>query len=185
MEAELYKSNCPGFDMVGVDYREYLPWLVQEQIESSYRQLRKAYETLYIIANSIGAYFAMHTLKNHLIERALFISPILNMERLILDMMKWAAITEDELEEKGEITTESGETLSWKYLSYVRQNPIKWSFPTKILYAEKDRLTARMTVDDFVANHDAHLTIMEKGEHWFHTDEQITFLNEWIRAAIQ
>jgi hypothetical protein len=25
------------------------------------------------------------------------------------------------------------------------------------------------------------LTVMEGGEHWFHTDEQIQFLDDWIR----
>jgi hypothetical protein len=37
------------------------------------------------------------------IEKALFISPILNIERLILDMMQWANVTEKELYNKKEI----------------------------------------------------------------------------------
>jgi pimeloyl-ACP methyl ester carboxylesterase len=137
-----------------------------------------------VIANSIGAYFAMHALRNCAIEKALFISPILNMERLILDMMKWANVTEKELCEKGEITTDFGETLSWEYLSFVRRNPIKWGIPTEILYAENDNLTSRATVDAFLISHNANLTVMNNGEHWFHTDEQIAFLDEWMKKAI-
>lgn len=54
----------------------------------------------------------------------------------------------------------------------------------EILYAEKDNLTSYQTVDMFVDSHDANLTIMENGEHWFHTDEQIAFLDKWMKNAI-
>lgn len=183
-EAKQYKKNCVGFDIVGVNYDDYLPWIVQKQIEATYYQLSKEYENISLIANSIGAYFAMHTLQNYMIEKALLISPILNMERLILDMMKWANVSETELYEKGEIATKFGETLSWEYLHYVRQNPIKWDIPTEILYAENDNLTSRMTVDDFVVSHNANLTVLKSGEHWFHTDMQIAFLDEWMKNVL-
>ena len=62
------------------------------------------------------------------------------MERLIADMMIWANVTEDELKEKKEIQTTFGETLSWDYLCYARENPIIWEIPTHILYGEKDIL---------------------------------------------
>lgn len=29
----------------------------------------------------------------------------------------------------------------------------------------------------------ASLTVMHGGEHWFHTEEQMAFLDEWIRKA--
>lgn len=185
LEAEQYKKNCIGFDIIGVDYNDYLPWVVLEQIDASYSQLNKEYNHISVIANSIGSYFAMLSLQNRSLEQALFISPILNMERLILDMMKWATVTENELCDKGEIATEFGETLSWKYLDFVRQNPIRWDIPTEILYAGNDNLTSRTTVDDFVAKHSANLTVMEDGEHWFHTDTQIAFLDEWMKKSLR
>ncbi len=184
MEAEQYRKNCFGFDIFGVDYKDYFPWIVQKQIKTAYDKLHHEYEQIYIIANSIGAYFAMHTLQNSEIKKALFISPVLDMERLILDMMKWANVSETELYEKEEIPTDFGETLSWKYLCFVRENPIKWDIFTEILYAGKDNLTSRKTVDTFVDTHSANLTIMENGEHWFHTEEQIAFLDEWMKKAI-
>ena len=184
LEAEQYQKNCLGFDIIGVDYDEYLPWIVQKQIENVYRYCSEKYEYISIIANSIGAYFAMHTLQNCVIEKALFISPILNMERLILDMMQWANVTEKELYNKKEITTEFGEVLLWEYLNFVRQNPIQWNIPTEILYAEKDNLTSRITVDEFVTVHEAKLTVMKNGEHWFHTESQIAYLNEWMKKVI-
>ena len=180
LDAEQYKKICLGFDVIGIDYAVSFPWIVQNRIKSVYDEVYKEYDQIFIIANSIGAYFAMHTLQNCKIEKALFISPILDMERLILDMMSWANILEKDLCEKGEIPTDFGETLSWDYLCFVRDNSIKWSVPTEILYAGKDNLTSRQTVDAFIESHNANLTVFENGEHWFHTDEQLTFLNKWI-----
>lgn len=184
LEAEQYKKNCLGFDIIGIDYNEYLPWIVENQIKTVYDKVSKEYQHIFIIANSIGAYFAMHSLQNKKIEKALFISPILDMEKLILNMMSWANVSEKELYEKGEIQTDFGETLSYEYLSFVRENPIKWNIKTEILYAENDNLTSRQTVDTFIKSHNANLTIMENGEHWFHTDEQIAFLDEWMKKVI-
>lgn len=185
LEAERYRKNCLGFDIMGIDYNEYLPWIVQNQIQSAYDKARERYDYIYVIANSIGAYFAMHTLQACDIEKALFISPVLDMERLILDMMNWADVSERDLREKGEIPTDFGETLSWKYLCFVRENPITWNVPTKILYAGNDNLTSRQTVNEFIGSHNAHLTVMENGEHWFHTDEQLAFLDAWMKKAIR
>ncbi len=184
MEAEQYKKNCLGSDMIGIEYNDYLPWIVQNQIQSVYDKVCERYDCIYLIANSIGAYFTMHTLQDCDIAKALFISPVLDMERLILDMMSWANVSEKDLREKGEIPTDFGETLSWKYLCFVRENPIIWNVPTEILYAENDNLISRQTVNEFISNHNTHLTVMENGEHWFHTDEQLAFLDSWMKKAI-
>ena len=183
-EINQYKESCLGFDMVGIDCNEYLPWIVEKQIKLVYEKVEKTYDEIYILANSIGAYFAMHTLQNNNIKKALFISPILDMEQLILNMMNWANVSEETLCEKKEIPTNFGETLSWKYLCFVRENPIVWNIPTEILYGEKDNLTSCETVDKFIKNHNAHLTVMENGEHWFHTEEQLTFLNNWLKNSL-
>lgn len=185
LEAEQYKKNCLGFDIIGIDYNDYFPWIVQNQIKSVYDKVHERYDHIYVLANSIGAYFAMHTLQNCDIDKALFISPVLDMERLILDMMSWANVSEKDLRKKGEIPTDFGEILSWKYLCFVRENPIIWNIPTEILYAGNDNLTSRQTVKKFIRSHNANLTVMENGEHWFHTNEQLTFLNGWMKEAVR
>ena len=183
-EVEQYAKNCPDFYLHGVDYQGSLPWLVQEQIVSDYRILRREYDSVILLANSIGAYFAMHALQNCDIQKALLISPILDMEQLILDMMGWAKVSEQELAQKGAIPTDFGETLSWKYLCFVREHPIDWKVPTEILYAEHDHLTSLQTVTRFAETHNAHLTRLEGGEHWFHTESQLAFLDCWMQQAL-
>lgn len=185
LEAEAYKKNCAGFDIIGVDYKDYFPWSVEKQIKTAYDKVRKKYKHICLLANSIGAYFAMYALQNCQLEKALFISPVLDMERLILDMLEKANVSEKELQAKGEVSTEFGETLSWKYLCFVRENPIEWNIFTEILYAGKDNLTSRETVENFFETHNAALTVMENGEHWFHTEEQIAFLDEWMKKRFE
>ena len=114
----------------------------------------------------------------------MLISPIVDMERLVIDMMTWANVSEEELSIKKEIETPFGETLSWEYLSYVRKNPIHWNIPTGILYAEKDSMTSISTITDFSKKINANITVMSGGEHWFHTKEQMDFLDNWIKSNI-
>lgn len=183
-EADHYKRICSSYDVFGLDYKGTTPWKVKEEILTEYEIFRKKYDSILIIANSIGAYFTMNALADKEIERAFFISPIVNMEKLIFDMMAWANVTERELQDKQEIKTVFGETLSWKYLCYVRDNPIIWNTPTNILYAGNDNLTSYETISNFVKETDSSLKIMENGEHWFHTEEQLAFLDNWLMSII-
>ena len=137
-----------------------------------------------MIANSIGAYYAMLSLADKPIEKSMFISPIVDMEKLILNMMAWSNVTEEELHKEKVIKASFGETLSWEYLSYVRNHPINWHTPTNILYAENDNLTSLETITDFAHKMGASLTVMNNGEHWFHTEEEMAFLDNWFKAFI-
>ncbi len=180
-ESEHYESLFPGCEVVGLDYRTFTPWETGAEIHAALRKRKDAYESVTLIANSVGAYFSMHAGIEDAVHKAFFISPIVDMERLILDMMKWTNVTEEELEAKGVIPTPFGEELSWKYLCWVREHPVHWRVPTEILYGSRDNLTSYETISAFAGACGAGLTVMEGGEHWFHTDEQMRFLDEWIR----
>lgn len=183
-EAEHYKELFSSCDVVGLNYTARFPWEAKNEFPLIFDSVSKHYDSVQIVANSIGAYFAMNALSDKQIEKAYFISPIVNMEKLITDMMLWAGITESELQDKKEIKTDFGETLSWNYLCYVRENPITWKIPTHILFGEKDNLTSYATISEFSKRINATLTIMKNGEHWFHTEEEMTFLDEWIKRYI-
>ena len=207
-ESEHYKPLFPDSEVIGLDYQTFSPWeagkelteqreqndarinsvesrwkKTEGQIRVAVEELKRKYENVILIANSIGAYFCMNAGFDGMIQKAYFISPIVNMEKLITDMMKWANISESELESEGIIHTDFGEDLSWEYLNYVRSHPIIWNVPTQILYGSNDHLTSFETISDFANKHQATLTVMESGEHWFHTEEQMTFLDNWIKQS--
>ncbi len=180
-EAEHYKTLFKNCDVIGLDYAARSPWEAKDEFPSLFDSICGDCESVTVIANSIGAYFTMISLNARRIEKAFFISPVVNMEKLITDKMMWADVTEEELREKGKIETAFGETLSWKYLCYVREHPAKWTIPTHILYGEKDHLTSYETVSEFANQSNATLTVMKSGEHWFHTEEQMKYLDNWIK----
>ena len=183
-EAKHYQPLFAESDVVGFDYKSQNPWEAKSEFSDFYDLHSKGYDSVILVANSIGAFFSMNALAEKKISKALFISPVVNMKRLITDMMIWANVTEDELCRKKEISTDFGETLSWEYLCYVRSHPIKWNIPTCILYGANDNLTSIETVSGFAEQTGAILTVMDDGEHWLHTDEQMEFLDNWIKNSI-
>ena len=183
-EAEQFKDCCLGYDIHGINLVAFTPWETSEQIQNAYNELKEIYDVVYLIANSIGAYLSMYALQECEIENAFLISPILDMEKLILDMMKWANVSEEQLKRECEIETEFGETLSWDYLNFTRDNLVEWDCETSILYGENDNMTSRKTVNKFAETHNAILTVMKNGEHWFHTPEQMVFLCSWLKSFL-
>lgn len=179
-EALHYRPLFDGCEVIGLDYASRTPWEAKEEFPKLFDALCRNAQPVEIIAGSIGAFFAMHAFSDRRIAKAYFISPIVDMETLIRDMMLWANVTEEELRVQKQIPTSFGETLSWEYLCYVRAHPIEWRVPTHILYGEKDHLTSFENMSRFANRINATLTVMRDGEHWFHTKEQMEYLDGWI-----
>ena len=174
----------PGCEVAGFDYRARTPWEARDEFPRYFEHLHADCDSLTLIANSIGAFFSMTSLSARHADRALFISPVVDMEKLIADMMARANVTEDELRVRGEIKTGFGETLSWDWLCDVRTHPVQWTVPTRILYGSRDNLTSPETMSAFAVRINAPLTVMPGGEHWFHTPEQMRFLDAWIGESV-
>ena len=168
------------YDVIGFDYKSEIPWEAKEEFCDYFNAIGKNYKNVLLIANSIGAYSSLISLSEKHIEKALFISPIVDMEKVILDMMKLADVTEAKLKKEQVITLPFSRTLSWKYFSFAKDNRITWNVPTSILYGEKDHITSLETITSFANKINARLTVMPDGEHWFHTREQMEFLDNWI-----
>ena len=194
--ARFAESICPkGYQVLSIDLpghgeragemERFVPWEIVPELQAVYGFARHQWKRIGLSANSIGAYFSLLAFREAKLEKSLFVSPVLDMEKLIRDMMGWAGVTREQLREAGEIPTAFGETLSWKYLTYAAEHRItKWNCPTAILYAGRDHLTARKTVDDFALRFGCNVTVMEKGEHWFHTEEQLAVLDAWLRKEV-
>lgn len=189
--ADFAEIVCPkgwqvlSFDLPGHGERKqetgrFFPWCITPELESVWEYASGSWGRVALRATSIGAWFSMLSYADKPLEKALFVSPLLDMEKLICNMMQWASISPEQLEREREIPTDFGETLSWEYYIYAKEHPIRnWDCPTEILYSGRDNLTDRNTVDNFSSRFSCNLTVMEGGEHWFHTAEQMLFLGEW------
>ena len=156
-EAAHYAPLFPESEVLGFDYRAQTPWEAAREFPAFFKAHRKDDSLLLLIANSIGAYFSMASLDEGLVDQALMVSPIVDMSKLIEDMMAWAGVTEEQLRAQGEIPTSFGETLSWKYLCYAREHPISWRVSTAILCGERNSLTAQQT---FAAASDGVVSVL-------------------------
>jgi len=185
-EADHYRTLFPDMVICGLDYKTDSPWETGQEIGNAVRDLKVKCKKIILIANSIGAFYSMHAGICDSIDRAYFISPIADMEKLISDMMVWANVSEDDLRREKVIKTDFGEELSWDYLCYVRENPVTWTVPTDILYGSEDNLQSFESIKNYADKTGSSLTVMQGGEHWFHTEEQMRFLDEWIiRSCIR
>ena len=140
-ESEHYKPLFPYSEVIGLDFQTFSPWETGKEIHIAVEKLKRRNKNVILVANSIGAFFSMNADIDDIIQKAYFISPIVDIEKLITNMMQWANVTEQELESEGVIHT------------------------------------------DFANKHQATLTVMEGGEHWFHTEDQMLFLDKWIKQS--
>ncbi|MEQ9873037.1 alpha/beta fold hydrolase [Pectobacterium brasiliense] len=163
----------------------FVPWDILPELTSIMEYSESNWREISLFANSIGAWFSMLGFNNMQLKHCFFLSPVTDMEYLISKMMSLENVTEQRLKEELIIPTSHGQTLSWKYWEYVLSHPItKWNVPTKILYGEQDHLIERKVVDKFSHEFSCELTIFEKGEHWFHTEQQLDFVSEWIEKRV-
>lgn len=156
-ESEHYKALFPNCEVIGVDYLSETPWEAGLEIRAAIQNLSSGYDDIILIANSIGAFFSMHAEIGGLVREAFFISPVVDLDKV------------------------NGVELHGEWLDFVRSHPIQWDAPTHLLYGSKDCLIPPETIREFAEKHNASLTVMENGEHWFHTEEQLLFLDNWIR----
>lgn len=80
-----------GWQVLGIDLPEhgdrtgetdFTPWQVVPELQTVLAYLQQHWQGIRLRANSIGAYFSMLAFAGATIEKALFVSPIVDMERL-------------------------------------------------------------------------------------------------------
>jgi len=146
---------------------------------------KKNFKEINLWACSMGAYFSLLAFRDEDIKLCLFLSPVVNMKTIIDNMMLWSNVTEEELEEKREIKTDFGEILYWDYYEYVKNNPISnWDKKTFVLYGNKDNFQDENVIKDFCNKYDCKLSVLENGEHFFHTERQLSFYKKWLNEII-
>jgi hypothetical protein len=59
-ECEHYKPLFPDCEVFGLDYQTFTPWETGAEIRTAVEKLKDGYESIILIANSIGAFFCMN-----------------------------------------------------------------------------------------------------------------------------
>ncbi len=184
-----------GFQVISFDLPDHgerkdenMPCKAQNAVndlETVARYARKLSADISVFACSIGTYFSLLAYYNEPLQQALFLSPLVDMERMLHNMMTWFHVSAERLEAEQEIATPIGQPLYWDYYCYVKERPItEWNTPTSILYGKKDDTVEIDTVEAFAKRFHADLQCMVDGEHYFHTAEQLAFFRHWCERSI-
>lgn len=188
-------AETMGWQVLGVDLPkhgvrindalDFTPWQCVLELRQVMAYVKAHWNQVAVRANSIGCYFTLLAFSNEPLVRCLMVSPLVDMERMIVNLMHWSGVTEERLEQEKNIETEFGQTLSWEYLCYVRRHPMnRWDVPTFNLRSKKDELIDEDTVIAFSNAYGCKLTMIEEGGHWLHTPEELLELSKWEKEIL-
>ena len=181
-------SYIKQFNVIGLDYKDGSPWVVGEEIRTKFKELIRGYDEVFVVANSIGAYYTYTYLKDFKIKKAFFISPVASMKSIIIWRMIKEKVSVKELEEKKFIKLENGHEFDYEfYKKYVLNNhEEEWDVPTEILYPSNDEVILYEDVLMFAINHPkCNLTIKTNSNHYLHTDEEKEYVKKWILDRLE
>ncbi len=171
-------------DRKGEDIPCKVQHCVQDLIEIG-KYAQQNWSEVSLFACSMGAYFSLLAYRDISLKTALFLSPVVDMERIIRNMMMWFQVTPEQLEREGTIDTPVGQKLYWDYFWYVLEHQVnRWEVQTHILYGAKDNLVEFDTINEFTEKFPCTLEIMDDGEHYFHTDMQLERYIMWLSTHI-
>lgn len=182
-------ATACGCQVLSIDLPEHgerhdsvklLPWEVLPELKTVMDYAKANWKHIFVRAVSIGAWFSLLAFGNENIDGFLLSSPLLDMENMIFNLMEYAGITEERLKAEGEIPTDTGNTLSWKYLCWVREHPVCTACCNiSVLYATGDGMIPRCVIDSFAEKNICRLTILQGGQHWLHTADELEAVKRW------
>lgn len=184
---QVLSFDLPGHGERKDDEYECNPQNCISDLRAVYAYARSLSADITLFACSIGAYFSLLAYYRSAIRKSLFLSPVINMELVIQNMMDGFQIDEQRLREERKIPLPIGKTLDWEYYIYVRQHPVHFNpnSSISILYGSKDTLTPMEEINHFTEKYHAKLTVMENAEHYFHSDEQLVSFETWLNDNLE
>lgn len=155
-----------------------VPWEAIDELKAVMDYAVKKWRVS-VRAVSIGAYYSLMSFCGYDLENCLFVSPLIDMCDMIEGMLKVASADIKQLERDKNILF-NGQDISWRYYCFAKNNPPKKiSSDTAILCSDTDYVVNIETVKKFAGENDIPVTFMRGGEHFFHTQKQIDFLERW------
>jgi len=184
-EAEKVGLQTLSFDLCGAGERtaDIQPNIMQSGVQDVlciHQYAKDNFSQVNYFGNSMGAFLGLLALADEPIHQTFFLSPAIDMQAILENIMTAFGVTKEMLERE-RIIKKRSIRMSWEAYQYVLNHPVKWNKPTSILYGELDAVCSFESVRTFAQNTGSQMTVMEGGEHWFHTPQQLAFYREWLR----
>lgn len=137
-----------------------------------------------LLARSIGAYYCLQAFPERKFEKVILQSPILDLEWLVKKIFHWFDTDVEELKSKGDFPTPV-ETLTSAYWQYVQEHPLtKWSSPTWVLHAGKDRFQSTDLVVSYCRRFQWSVAVCLTSDHDFQGEADKAPLAIWYEDHI-
>jgi len=183
---QVLSFDLPGHGEQVAGNDECFPQTCVSDLKAVYNYAKALAEDLSLFACSIGAYFSMLAYHELEIKQSLFLSPVVNLELIIENMMRSFNISEERLKLEKRIELPIDHNLYWDYYSYVKKNPVSFTgqSPIAILYGSADNMTQWELISEFAKNYQAEVEVIENGEHYFHTKQQLDAFSKWAEEKL-
>lgn len=163
------------------DDKAFNPMEASPEVRTFARLARSQSTEVSLLANSIGAYFSLCDTPAGTFERAWMVSPLLDLEYYIRDIMAEYSVTDEQLEAQTVIDTPRG-VLERSYLRFVEEHPARLNAPSWIIRGDQDEVVPLNALSRFVGAPGVELVQVEGGQHFLgqppHLDTVVAWFEE-------
>jgi len=163
------------------DDKAFTPMDASPEVRAFARLARSQSTEVSLLANSIGAYFSLCDTPAGTFERAWMVSPLLDLEYYIRDIMAEYSVTDEQLEAQTVIDTPRG-VLERSYLRFVEEHPARLNAPSWMIRGDQDEMVPLNALSRFVGAPGVELVQVEGGQHFLgqppHLDTVVAWFEE-------
>ncbi len=146
----------------------------------AFAQLARSQSTeVGLLASSIGAYFSLCDTPAGTFERAWLVSPLIDLEYYIRDVMAEYSVTDEQLEAETVIDTPRA-VLEWPYLRFVEDHPARLGIPSWIIRGDQDGMVPLDALSRFVSAPGVELVQIEGGQHFLGQPPHLGTVVAWF-----
>ena len=161
--------------------KAFTPMDASPEVRAFARLARSQSTEVSLLANSIGAYFSLCDTPPGTFERAWMVSPLLDLEYYIRDIMAEYSVTDEQLEAQTVIDTPRG-VLERSYLRFVEEHPARLNAPSWMIRGDQDEMVPLSALSRFVGAPGVELVQVEGGQHFLgqppHLDTVVAWFEE-------
>ena len=163
------------------DDKAFTPMDASPEVRAFARLARSQSTEVSLLANSIGAYFSLCDTPAGTFDRAWMVSPLLDLEYYIRDIMAEYSVTDEQLEAQTVIDTPRG-VLERSYLRFVEEHPARLNAPSWMIRGDQDEMVPLNALSRFVGAPGVELVQVEGGQHFLgqppHLDTVVAWFEE-------
>jgi len=147
----------------------------------AFAQLARSQSTeVGLLASSIGAYFSLCDTPTGTFERAWLVSPLIDLEYYIRDVMAEYSVTDEQLEAETVIDTPRA-VLEWPYLRFVEEHPARLDIPSWTIRGDQDEVVPLDALSRFVSAPGVELVQIEGGQHFLGQPPHLETVVAWFK----